>query len=117
MHARTTVLLVAVMLNLTGSASAQQTTGTISGRILDVQELPVPGVTVTRGFLSSRAVSNKISQASTLRSMEPKTRWLCTWPSFGAVRSKISVTALSQSTVAYVYPFSNRWSPVARSVN
>jgi Carboxypeptidase regulatory-like domain len=47
MHARTTILLVAVMLNLTGLASAQQTTGTISGRILDVQELPVPGVTVT----------------------------------------------------------------------
>jgi hypothetical protein len=35
MHARTTVLLVAVMLALIGSASAQQTTGTISGRILD----------------------------------------------------------------------------------
>lgn len=47
MHARTTVVLVAVMLNLTGLASAQQTTGTISGRILDRQELPVPGVTVT----------------------------------------------------------------------
>lgn len=47
MHARTTVLLVAVMLTLTGAASAQQTTGTISGRILDAQELPVPGVTVT----------------------------------------------------------------------
>ena len=47
MHARTTVLLVAVMLTLTGSASAQETTGTISGRILDAQELPVPGVTVT----------------------------------------------------------------------
>jgi hypothetical protein len=36
MHARTIVLLVAVMLNLTGLAAAQQTTGTISGRILDV---------------------------------------------------------------------------------
>ena len=47
MHVRTTVLLVAVMLALIGSAAAQQTTGTISGRILDAQELPVPGVTIT----------------------------------------------------------------------
>jgi len=47
MHARTTVLLVAVMLNLGGLASAQQTTGNLSGRILDRQDLPIPGVAVT----------------------------------------------------------------------
>ena len=28
-------------------ANAQSTTGTISGRVIDAQQLPVPGVTVT----------------------------------------------------------------------
>jgi hypothetical protein len=70
-----------------------------------------------RGFFSSRPVSNKISQASVLRSMDPNTRWLWRLPSVGAEGPKISVTALSQRTVAYVYPSSNRWFPAARSVN
>src|SRR6266850_6849014 len=34
------------MLMTTSFASAQSTTGTISGRVIDAQQLPVPGVTV-----------------------------------------------------------------------
>ncbi len=41
------VWLAAAMLALTGMASAQSTTGTISGRVNDTQERSVPGVTVT----------------------------------------------------------------------
>ena len=37
---------VAVMLAIASAASAQSTTGTISGRVVDAQGLPVPGVTV-----------------------------------------------------------------------
>jgi outer membrane receptor for ferrienterochelin and colicin len=38
--------LVAALLLTTGLAAAQSTTGTISGRVVDSQSLPVPGVTV-----------------------------------------------------------------------
>jgi outer membrane receptor protein involved in Fe transport len=47
MHARVSALLLACVLASTGLASAQGTTGTISGRILDSQGLAVPGATVT----------------------------------------------------------------------
>src|SRR4029434_2181920 len=47
MHARVSTLLVAFVLACTGLATAQGTTGTISGRIVDAQGLGVPGVTVT----------------------------------------------------------------------
>ena len=43
MHARVSALLLACVLACTGLASAQGTTGTISGRILDSQGLAVPG--------------------------------------------------------------------------
>src|SRR5712691_8334970 len=47
MHARISALLLAFVLALTGLAAAQETTGTISGRLLDAQGLAVPGATVT----------------------------------------------------------------------
>jgi hypothetical protein len=47
MHARISALLLAFVLACTGVASAQGTTGTISGRIVDSQGLAVPGATVT----------------------------------------------------------------------
>jgi hypothetical protein len=47
MYARISALLVAFALAFTGLAAAQETTGTISGRIVDSQGLAVPGVTVT----------------------------------------------------------------------
>lgn len=48
MHARISALLVAFALALTtGLAYAQETTGTISGRLVDAQGLAVPGATVT----------------------------------------------------------------------
>ncbi len=47
MHARISAMLVVFTLALTGLAAAQQTTGTISGRLIDAQGLAVPGVTVT----------------------------------------------------------------------
>ena len=42
------VWLAVAMLALAEAAGAQSTTGTISGRVVDAQELSVPGVTVTR---------------------------------------------------------------------
>src|SRR6188508_3425751 len=47
MHARISALLLAFVLACTALASAQGTTGTISGRIVDSQGLAVPGATVT----------------------------------------------------------------------
>src|SRR5436190_23407672 len=47
MHARVSALLLAFVLDCTGLAIAQGTTGTINGRIVDSQGLAVPGVTVT----------------------------------------------------------------------
>ena len=47
MHARISALLLALVLACAGLASAQGTTGTISGRIVDSQGLAVPGATVT----------------------------------------------------------------------
>ena len=47
MHARITALFLALTLGVAGLAAAQETTGTISGRIVDPQGLAVPGATVT----------------------------------------------------------------------
>jgi outer membrane receptor protein involved in Fe transport len=47
MYARVSAALVALVLALASTVSAQQTTGTVSGRITDAQGLAVPGVTVT----------------------------------------------------------------------
>lgn len=47
MYARVSAALLALVLAFTGAAAAQETTGTVSGRILDAQGLAVPGVTVT----------------------------------------------------------------------
>jgi outer membrane receptor protein involved in Fe transport len=44
---RVAALLAAVALLTANRASAQSTTGTISGRVVDSQDLPLPGVTVT----------------------------------------------------------------------
>ena len=46
MHARIAAFLVAFALVLTGVATAQETTGNIAGRIVDAQELGIPGATV-----------------------------------------------------------------------
>lgn len=57
MHARITGFLAAFCLALVGLAAAQETTGTISGRIVDPQGLAVPGATVTiTGAQGSRTV-------------------------------------------------------------
>src|SRR5690349_17235980 len=47
MYARISALLVAMALAVTSAAYAQEIGGTLSGRVLDAQTLPVPGVTVT----------------------------------------------------------------------
>ena len=47
MHARICAFLVALAVAMAGVASAQETTGTVSGRIIDSQGLAVPGATVT----------------------------------------------------------------------
>src|SRR5262245_1852057 len=47
MYARMSAFLVALALAVTSTAFAQEIGGTLSGRVLDAQKLPVPGVTVT----------------------------------------------------------------------
>jgi hypothetical protein len=47
MHARISALVLAFVFACTGLASAQRTTGTISGRTVDSQGLAVPGASVT----------------------------------------------------------------------
>jgi len=46
MYARISALLLTFVLALAGLAAAQETTGTLSGRIVDAQSLAVPGATV-----------------------------------------------------------------------
>jgi len=47
MRVRSVAILLALLLAAVGTVSAQETTGTIRGRIVDSQGLAVPGVTVT----------------------------------------------------------------------
>lgn len=47
MRARISALLLALVVVVTGTASAQETTGKIAGKIVDSQGLAVPGATVT----------------------------------------------------------------------
>jgi outer membrane receptor protein involved in Fe transport len=47
MYARVSALVLAVVLGVTSMPAAQETTGSISGRITDAQGLAVPGATVT----------------------------------------------------------------------
>ncbi len=47
MYARISALLMAFALAVAGLAAAQETSGSVSGRIVDAQGLAVPGVTVT----------------------------------------------------------------------
>ena len=47
MYARVSALLIALAFGLTAAAGAQETTGSISGRVVDTQGLGVPGVNVT----------------------------------------------------------------------
>src|SRR5262245_57726266 len=47
MYARISAILVALALAVTGSASAQERFGGVTGHVKDQQGLPVPGVTVT----------------------------------------------------------------------
>lgn len=47
MHARVRAALLTFVLAAAGAANAQETTGRITGRILDAQGLAVPGVTIT----------------------------------------------------------------------
>src|SRR5262245_45725144 len=47
MYARTSAFFVALSLVVLGLADAQETTGTVVGRVVDAQGLAVPGATVT----------------------------------------------------------------------
>ena len=47
MRNRTSAILLALLFALAGVASAQETTGTLSGKLTDTQGLAVPGATVT----------------------------------------------------------------------
>jgi len=47
MYVRTSAFLVALALAVSGLAGAQETTGTVTGRVVDAQGLAVPGATVT----------------------------------------------------------------------
>src|SRR5215510_12614157 len=47
MSTRIAVLVVAITLGVSQIGFAQETTGTVSGRVVDSQGLPIPGATVT----------------------------------------------------------------------
>src|SRR5512139_1376969 len=47
MRIRTSAMVVALLLALASIASAQETTGTLAGKLQDAQGLALPGVTVT----------------------------------------------------------------------
>src|SRR5215207_1771061 len=47
MQTRMSAIVVVALLALTGLASAQETTGTLTGKLEDTQGLAVPGATVT----------------------------------------------------------------------
>jgi hypothetical protein len=47
MRNRMSAIIIVALLTLTGVASAQETTGTLTGKVVDAQGLAVPGATVT----------------------------------------------------------------------
>jgi hypothetical protein len=47
MYARVSAVLLALALAFSGAAMAQETTGTVAGRLVDAQGLAIPGATVT----------------------------------------------------------------------
>ena len=72
MYARISVFLAALALACTSVAVAQETTGTISGRIVDSQQLGVPGVVVTvTGPQASRSAVSDIAGRFTVPFLTP----------------------------------------------
>jgi hypothetical protein len=65
MHTRTHRLLLAALCLLVTvtAAAAQQTTGTIAGRVLDEQKAAVPGATVTAKNESTGFTRSEVSDA------------------------------------------------------
>src|SRR4029450_7248970 len=59
---KSTLWVVGVLILTTRVTSAQTTTGTITGRVLDSQGLPVPGVTVTVQGLNLRGVTTVVTR-------------------------------------------------------
>jgi hypothetical protein len=60
----TAILAVALLLTSVAPGAAQSTTGTISGRVVDAQSLPVPGVAVTVESLSLQGTRTPITSAN-----------------------------------------------------
>ena len=60
MRGRVLLALVALLLTV-ATAGAQSTTGTISGRVVDPQRLPVPGVTVTAASPNLQGVRETVT--------------------------------------------------------
>ena len=61
MYALMSAFVLVLTLALSGSVSAQETTGTVAGRIVDTQGLAVPGVTVT--LTGSQGVKTVVTDA------------------------------------------------------
>ena len=55
------LMLAALVLLAAGAASAQSTTGTVSGRVIDGQGLPVPGVTVSANSPNLQGVRTAVT--------------------------------------------------------
>src|ERR1044071_2180434 len=64
MHTRTRVFFVLLAFAIAPSlATAQVTTGTITGRVVDQQNMPIPGVTITATNVSTGLVRVDASDA------------------------------------------------------
>ena len=61
MYARMSAFVLVLTLAVSGSVSAQETTGTVAGRIVDSQGLAVPGVAVT--LTGSQGVKTVVTDA------------------------------------------------------
>src|SRR6266850_3495705 len=99
MHARISALLLAFVLAFAGLATAQETTGTISGRIVDAQGLAVPGATVTvSGPQGSKTVSTDAEGRYAVPFLTPGTYSVrAELEGFKAAERKDIVVALGQS--------------------
>jgi outer membrane receptor for ferrienterochelin and colicin len=96
-----TILFIAACSLVTTSVFAQTTTGTITGRIVDTQDLPVPGVTVTAASAALQGVQVAVSSehGNYILPLLPPGTYLVTFELAGFQTHERTVTVAATQTV------------------
>jgi Carboxypeptidase regulatory-like domain/TonB dependent receptor-like, beta-barrel len=93
--------IVGAIVMTTGVTSAQTTTGTITGRVVDSQSLPVPGVSVTVQGVNLRGTTTVVTQANGdyIVPLLPPGPYTVTFELGGFTRQQKAVTVASTQTL------------------